>query len=108
MVSWGTAAAETRTTFRLGNEVTHALRVDGDELVQEGKKGPGRWLEAAVLNARPFDRHLNGHRLEYRVLRLLPRQAGKREATLKFDVGQGSQDLGFRAEVPILFTVRER
>ena len=28
-----------------------------------------------------------------------------REATLRFDVGQGSQDLGFRGEVPVLFTV---
>jgi hypothetical protein len=33
-------------------------------------------------------------------------EAGKREATLNFDVGQGTQDLGFRAEVPILFHVK--
>jgi hypothetical protein len=40
------------------------------------------------------------------ILRLRSSEAGKREATLQFDVGQGTQDLGFRAEVPILFTVR--
>jgi hypothetical protein len=39
-------------------------------------------------------------------VRLAAHEAGKREATLKFDVGQGTQDLGFRAEVPVLFTVR--
>src|SRR5262249_51702278 len=32
-------------------------------------------------------------------------EAGKREVVLGFDVGQGTQDLGFRAEVPILFTI---
>ena len=33
-------------------------------------------------------------------------EAGQREATLSFDVGQGSQDLGFRSEIPVLFNVR--
>ena len=37
---------------------------------------------------------------------LIHNVAGKREATVGFDIGQGTQDLGFRAEVPILFTVR--
>jgi hypothetical protein len=44
--------------------------------------------------------------VEYVLLRLRPREAGKREATLHFDVGQGSQALGFCAEVPILFTIK--
>ena len=33
-------------------------------------------------------------------------QAGKREAVISFDVGQGTQDLGFRSEVPVLFDIR--
>jgi len=41
------------------------------------------------------------------VLHLIGREAGKREATLQFNVGQGTQDLGFRAEVPVLFTITE-
>jgi hypothetical protein len=85
--------------------ITHALAVDSEQAVAAGKKGAGRWVEAAVLNAAPFPRTLTGARLEYRALRLTARQAGKREATLAFDAGQGTQDLGFRAEVPILFTV---
>src|SRR5207249_10079732 len=32
--------------------------------------------------------------------------AGQREATISFDVGEGSQDLGFRSETPMLFEVR--
>jgi hypothetical protein len=88
--------------------VTHALSVSSDQAITAGKKGPNRWIGAAVVNESPFTRTLGGERLEYRVLRLTARQAGKREATLVFDAGQGTQDLGFRAEVPILFTIEKQ
>jgi hypothetical protein len=88
--------------------VTHALRVYGSELVRSGEDGAGRWLEAVLIADAPFAPELTGGRLEYRLLRLTPRQSGKREATFQFDVGQGTQDLGFRAEVPILFSVRKK
>jgi hypothetical protein len=86
--------------------VTHALRLRGSELIHDGERGDGRWLDAAPIAEAPFAVELSGRRLEYRLLRLTPREAGKREATFQFDVGQGTQDLGFRAEVPILFSVR--
>jgi hypothetical protein len=79
--------------------VTDALRVDGP---QQRRGQRGGWLEAAPVTPAP----LGGDRLEYVLLRLKPFEAGKREATLRFDVGQGTQDLGFRAEVPVLFDVR--
>ena len=60
------------------------------------------WLDLALVE----DATLSGSALEYRVLRLFSREAGRREASLAFDVGQGSQDLGFRNEVPILFDCR--
>jgi len=44
--------------------------------------------------------------VEYRILQLYSRDAGQREATLSMHVGQGTQDLGFRSEVPILFNSR--
>ena len=88
--------------------VTHALAVGSAQAVVAGKEDDDRWVEATILNGKPFANRLTGQRLEYRVLRLTPRQTGKREATLGFDVGQGTQDLGFRAEVPILFTIRPR
>jgi len=87
--------------------VTHALAVSGPQLRAADKRGEGRWLDAAVVTDAPFGRRLSGRRLEYRVLRLKAHQSGKREATLQFDVGQGTQDLGFRGEVPVLFTVRK-
>ncbi|HJT78290.1 MAG TPA: hypothetical protein VJ739_13890 [Gemmataceae bacterium] len=80
---------------------TPALKVSGPQVRGPGPDGAGRWLEARVPAA-----PLSGNRLEYVVVLLTPHEAGKREATLKFDVGQGTQDLGFRAEVPVLFTVR--
>ena len=87
---------------------TAALSVSGPEIRAPGEPADGRWLEAAPALESPFTRRLSGRRLEYVVLRLTAHEAGKREATFRFDVGQGTQDLGFRAEAPILFTVRGR
>ena len=80
---------------------TPAVKVSGPQVRPAGQDGAGQWLEAEVVG-----KTLSGDRLEYLPLRLEAHEAGKREATLKFDVGQGTQDLGFRAEVPVLFTVR--
>lgn len=96
-----------RDTFflvRVHNEagVTHGLALTSPQLRSE----PQGWLEAEVMHRKPLPATLSGSKLEYVLLRLRARDAGKREATLKFDVGQGTQDLGFRAEVPILFTVQ--
>lgn len=88
--------------------VTHSLRLYGPELVRDGEEDAGRWLEAVLVTEAPLRPELTGRRLEYRLLRLTPRQSGKREATFQFDVGQGTQDLGFRAEVPILFSVPKK
>ncbi|HYT94102.1 MAG TPA: hypothetical protein VEL76_35630 [Gemmataceae bacterium] len=87
--------------------VTHALTATGPQLRGEIGAGKGRWLEGTIHGAAPLAKTLSGARVEYALLRLRAYETGKREATLAFDVGQGTQDLGFRAEVPILFTVRE-
>jgi hypothetical protein len=68
--------------------------------------GARRWIDIAMFNKQPLKVHLSGLDLEYRVLQLYSKDPGKREAKLMFDVGQGSQDLGFRNEVDILFTIR--
>lgn len=87
--------------------VTHPLAVVSEQAVVKKAEGD-RWVEVQVVNEKPFANRLSGDRVEYRVMKLTARQSGKREATLLFDVGQGTQDLGFRSEVPILFTVRMR
>ncbi|CAN5794640.1 hypothetical protein BH23PLA1_BH23PLA1_12340 [soil metagenome] len=64
---------------------------------------PDRWLELASFDDRPMNPTLSGLELEYRILQVYSRDAGDREARLGFDVGQGTQDLGFRSDVDILF-----
>lgn len=95
--------------MKISNEagITPAVRLTGPEIIGAGAKSSHRWLEATLVHRGGAAKHLTGERVEYLVLRLTARSAGKREALLKFDVGQGTQELGFRAEVPILFTVRK-
>jgi hypothetical protein len=64
---------------------------------------PNRWLDLTLFDKPPMTFALSGLQLEYRIIQLSSRDAGKREATLSFDVGQGTQDLGFRSEVVVLF-----
>jgi len=64
---------------------------------------PGRFLDIAMYNRQPLKQNLSGLRLEYRIIQLYSRDVGAREARLSFNVGQGTQDIGFRNAVPILF-----
>ena len=47
---------------------------------------------------------LSGLALEYAILEVYSRDAGQRSAKISFNVGQGSQDIGFRNDVTVLFT----
>jgi hypothetical protein len=64
---------------------------------------PQRWLDLSMYRERPLVRALSGLPLEYRLIQLHSRDAGQREAKIQFNVGQGTQDLGFRSDVDILF-----
>lgn len=61
------------------------------------------WLDLQTYDRQPLSPRLSGLDVEYRILQLYSRDAGRREAKLAFNVGQGTQDLGFRNEVDILF-----
>ncbi len=67
---------------------------------------PGRWLDIRMFDQQPMRPRLSGLEVEYRILQLFSRDAGKREARLEFNVGQGTQDLGFRSQVDLLFNAR--
>ncbi|MBI3858424.1 MAG: CehA/McbA family metallohydrolase [Planctomycetes bacterium] len=62
-----------------------------------------RWMELKMFDDRPLQKTLAGIRLEYRIIQIYSRDAGKRAAVMSFDVGQGSQDLGFRNDVTLTF-----
>lgn len=62
-----------------------------------------RWLDCQVFDQRPLSANLSGLSLEYRPLLLYSRDAGKRTAEIAFDVGQGTQDIGFRNDILLTF-----
>lgn len=73
-----------------------------DKLVT-AQESEGRFLDIDAQQSQPLTAKLSGLAVEYRLVQLFSRDKGSREATLIFDVGQGTQDLGFRNETPILF-----
>lgn len=88
--------------------ITAVLAVDSPNIGQLANSPANsvnrKWMDLAFFNKQPMRAHLSGLDLEYRVLQVYSKDAGKREGKLMFDVGQGSQDLGFRSEIDILFT----
>ena len=87
--------------YQLGKGARQRPRTD-ESLVNPDQIGD-RWLDLSMLNRAPMKRRLSGLELEYRVVLLQSRDRGKREASLSFHIGQGTQDIGFRNAVPILF-----
>ncbi|MGI9244202.1 MAG: CehA/McbA family metallohydrolase [Verrucomicrobiales bacterium] len=87
--------------------VTAPLKVNSPQAIPLANspedKLADRWLEIATFDKQPLTKTLTGAALEYRILQLYSRDSGKRAAALTFDVGQGTQDLGFRSEVTVTF-----
>lgn len=65
-----------------------------------------RFLEMDFYRNRPMHAHLSGLKLEYAILQIYTKDQGSREAELGFNVGQGTQDIGFRNTVNILFAIK--
>ncbi|PYQ49775.1 MAG: hypothetical protein DMF78_17480 [Acidobacteria bacterium] len=62
--------------------------------------------DVSVYSAASLGGRLTGLPVEYQLLQVYSRDRGQRSALLRFGVGQGSQDLGFRGEATILFDAR--
>jgi hypothetical protein len=65
-----------------------------------------RFLDVEMFTSAPMTPTLSGLEAEYAVALIYSSEAGRREATITFDAGEGTQDLGFRAEAPVLFSVK--
>lgn len=74
-----------------------------DEKLVQPADVPNRFLDIQMFDKQPLKPGLSGLELEYRIIQIFSRDVGRREATIGFNVGQGTQDLGFRNLVPILF-----
>ena len=62
-----------------------------------------RWLDLNLYTKQPMKPQLSGLEIEYFIIQFYSRDTGKRAARFSFNVGQGTQDVGFRNEVDILF-----
>jgi len=80
-------------------------RESHDEL-SDPTGNPQRFLDLSFYELPPLTTHLSGLELEYKLLWIYASVPGKVEANIGFDVGQGTQDIGFRSEVPVLFEIK--
>ena len=71
---------------------------------QQPTNGPRRFLQIEVFAKPPLTANLSGVAVEYAIVLLYSSLAGQLEATVEFSVGQGTKDLGFRAELPLILT----
>jgi hypothetical protein len=65
-----------------------------------------RFLEIQLYRNPPLLPNLSGFPLEYAVVQVYSKTAGPREADLGFNIGHGTQDIGFRNSIPVLFNIR--
>jgi hypothetical protein len=87
-------------------------QTDSDKALRKG--GPNApvppaaeaWLDLQTFDQQPLKPTLGGLKVEYRIVQLYSRDAGQREARFNFSVGQGTQDIGFRNEVDVLFAAQ--
>lgn len=99
---WGS----TPILLKIVNETaaTKALRVSSPQagpILSDTKADKDHFLAIEFLNKQPMTTNLSGLKVEYAVVLIQSSEAGKREATLGFDVGQAS-----RGDVPIQFTIK--
>ena len=64
-----------------------------------------RWAEISLYRRAPMWERLTGLGIEYQILSVYSRDRGKRSAKIAFNAGQGSQDIGFRNDMLILFDI---
>jgi hypothetical protein len=64
------------------------------------------WASISLYQNPPMLPRLSGLAVEYQILSIYSRDAGQRSAIISFNVGQGTQDIGFRNDMTILFTAR--
>ncbi len=79
-------------------------KVDEKKVLTPGQVA-NRFLEMEVYRNRPLLPNLSGLKLEYAVVQIYSKDSGQREVEMGFNIGQGTQDIGFRNTINILFTI---
>ena len=73
------------------------------ELTQQHVKD--RWADISIHSGSPMAPRLSGLGVEYKILSIYSRDRGQRSAKIAFNVGQGTQDIGFRNDILVLFNI---
>ncbi|HUA61584.1 MAG TPA: CehA/McbA family metallohydrolase [Verrucomicrobiae bacterium] len=73
-------------------------------MTMTAKDSAERWADISLFHGPPMRRRLSGLALEYQILEVYSRDAGERSAKISFHAGQGTQDIGFRDDVEVMFT----
>lgn len=106
---------EARITAVLNPESPNALPLlhgstGAHRMKEENYLSPGeidnQFVEMAMYTNRPMKPSLSGLDLEYFLIQFYTREKGKREVKLGFNVGQGTQDIGFRNTIDFLFDIQ--
>ncbi len=79
-------------------------KVDEKKVLTAGQVA-NRFLEVQVYHNRPLLPNLSGLKLEYAVVQIYSKDSGQREVEIGFNIGQGTQDIGFRNTINILFSI---
>ncbi|MGA8027701.1 MAG: CehA/McbA family metallohydrolase [Bryobacteraceae bacterium] len=82
------------------------VRSQGDpepEMKLTSRDAAERWAEFSLFNKPPMNKALLGIAVEYQIIEVYSRDRGQRAAKISFNVGQGSQDIGFRNDILIVF-----
>jgi hypothetical protein len=87
------------------HRTSNTPKVLEEDVITHGESA-NRFLDLKMYTGRPLNQHLSGLKLEYAVLQVYSKDAGSREAEISFNVGQGTQDIGFRNATHFLFDIR--
>ena len=102
-------------TARLEVESPNALPIlhgssNAHRMKEENYISPGeidnQFAEIQIYRDRPLRSHLSGLEVQYVPILFYTKEAGSREVTLGFNVGQGTQDIGFRNTIDVLFNIK--
>ncbi|MEO8763275.1 MAG: hypothetical protein ABI416_03270, partial [Ginsengibacter sp.] len=83
---------------------SHDHRVAANKILTHGQVA-NRFLEIQLYRKPPMLPNLSGLKVEYAILQIYSKDEGKREVEIGFNVGQGTQDIGFRNTINILFNI---
>ena len=88
------------------HQSTGAHRMDTLNYLSPGDLD-NQFVEVAIYQGRPLSNRLSGLEVEYFLMQVYTRAVGMREVELGFNVGQGTQDIGFRNTIDLLFDIEK-